>query len=58
MKVTYNLEVGILRIEFSPRPVEETDEEKPGILLDYDGEGNMVGMEILDASFRVKTKED
>lgn len=53
MKVTYNPEVDILRIEFSPQPVEETDEEKPGMLLDYDQEGNIVGIEILDASKRV-----
>lgn len=54
MKVTYDAEVDILRLVFSSAPVEESDEEKPGIILDYDKEGNIVGMEILDASKRTE----
>lgn len=50
MKITYDPEVDVLRILFSNSPIEESDEDKPGVILDYDKEGNIVGLEILDAS--------
>ena len=50
MKVTYDPETDTLRIVFSSGPVEESDEAKPGVILDYDGSGNIVGIEVLDAS--------
>lgn len=54
MKVTYDPEVDVLRILFSNTPIEESDEEKPGMILDFDKDGNIVGMEILDASKRME----
>ena len=54
MKVTYDPEVDVLRILFNNRPVEESDEDKPGMIIDYDKEGNVVGLEVLDASKRVE----
>ena len=54
MKVKYDQEVDVLTIEFSDAQVEESDEDKPGVILDYDKDGNIVGMEILNASKRVQ----
>jgi YD repeat-containing protein len=54
MKVTYDPEVDVLHILLKNAPVEESDEDKPGVILDYDKEGNLVGIEILDASKRVE----
>ncbi|MCC5660503.1 DUF2283 domain-containing protein [Nostoc sp. XA010] len=53
MKITYNPEVDILRIILSDVPIEDSDEEKPGVILDYDEDGNIIGLEILDASKRI-----
>ena len=52
MKVTYDAEVDVLRILLSKAPIEESDEDKPGVILDYNKDGNMVGLEILEASKR------
>jgi uncharacterized protein YuzE len=53
VKVIYDPEVDVLRILLSNAPIEESDEDKPGVILDYDKDGNIVGLEILDASKRV-----
>lgn len=42
-----------LSIVLSDRLVAESDEAKPGVILDFDDSGNVVSMEILDASLRV-----
>lgn len=54
MKVDYDKQTDILSVLFSSSPVEESDEVKPGVILDYDAQGNVVGMEILDASHRME----
>lgn len=54
MKVSYDTATDTLTLTFRDAPVAETDEEKPGVLLDYDAAGNIVSMEVLDASKRVE----
>ena len=53
VKVTYDPQVDVLRILLSDAPIEESDEDKPGVILDYDKAGNVVGLEILEASKRM-----
>ena len=53
MKIIYDLEVDVLHLLFNNAPIEESDEDKLGIIIDYDKAGNVVGQEILDASKRM-----
>ena len=53
MKAIYDPKSDTLTIELKSGPVAESDELKPGVILDYDEEGNLVGIEVLDASKRV-----
>ena len=53
MKVTHNQEADILRIVLNDVDIQESDEDKPGVIIDYDDHGNVVGLEILDASTRI-----
>ena len=50
MKIKYDQEVDILVIKLSEAAIVESDEEKKGIIIDYDEAGNIVRLEILDAS--------
>ena len=50
MKVKYDKETDILYIRLSDTAIDESDEDKDGIILDYSANGQLVGIEVLNAS--------
>lgn len=50
VKVKYDPQVDILRLRFGDAVIEESEQVEPGVILDYDQAGNIVGLELLDAS--------
>ena len=54
MKATYDRQTDTLTVILRDGVrVTERDEDKPGVILDYDDRGNLVSLEVLDASRRV-----
>ena len=54
MKITYDKQADALYIKFHELPVHETEEDKSGAILDYAEDGSIVGIEILNASKKIK----
>jgi uncharacterized protein YuzE len=52
MKAVYDRHTDTLTFQLTNSEVQESDETHPGIILDYDESGNIVGLEILNASKR------
>lgn len=50
MVIKYDKESDIIYIQFSDHKVTESEEDKPGIILDYGENGEIVGIEVLNAS--------
>ncbi|RLB01474.1 MAG: hypothetical protein DRG83_10095 [Deltaproteobacteria bacterium] len=57
MKLNYYPETDSLYIDLSERPSAESKEISEGIVLDYDAEGNLVGIDIDNASKKVRLEE-
>ncbi len=53
MNVTYDSRTDTLTVIFKPGPIAESDEGRNGIILDYDEQGTLVSLEILDASKKI-----
>lgn len=47
--VKYDAETNAAYIRFSTAAVDSSEEVSRGLVLDYDSEGHIVGMEVLDA---------
>jgi uncharacterized protein YuzE len=53
MKVNYFPDTDTLYIDLSERPSAESRESSEGVVLDYDRDGNLVGIDIDHASTKV-----
>ncbi|PSN19138.1 hypothetical protein C7271_08845 [filamentous cyanobacterium CCP5] len=54
MKIVYDPDADILQISLKAGVVEETTQVAPGLILDYDDEGQLAGIEIQQASKQVQ----
>ena len=57
MKLNYYPETDSLYIDLSEKTSVESKEISAGIVLDYDADGNLVGIDIDNASRKVQLKE-
>ena len=53
MKATYDSEANALYIRLSDGAIVETEELRPGLIVDFDNDGRIVGFEMLDARMQV-----
>ena len=57
MKLNYYPDTDSLYIDLSEKPSAESTEISEGVVLDYDAAGNLVGIDIDNASRKVVLKE-
>jgi len=57
VKVNYYPETDSLYIDLSSKPSVDSREVSDGVVLDYDAEGNLVGIDIDHASLKLEIKE-
>ena len=53
MNVEYDAATDTLTVTLKAGMVSESDESRSGMILDYDADGNILSLEVLDASRRV-----
>ena len=52
MKIAYDQQADAIYIRLKAGTVAESDEVRPGVVLDFDAEGRVLGIEMLDVSER------
>ena len=57
MKLNYHRETDSLYIDLAERPSAESREISEGVVLDYDSDGRLVGIDIDNASNKVELKK-
>ncbi len=57
MRINYYAETDSLYIDLSAKPSVDSREVSEGIVLDYDAEGNLVGIDIDQASTKLEIEE-
>ena len=58
MKAKYDAESDALYVSFSDGAVADTEEMRPGIMIDLDADGRIVAIELLDASVHLAPGAD
>jgi uncharacterized protein YuzE len=57
MKLTVDREADALYLDLDEAPAAESQEISPGVILDYNAEGKVVGIEMLYLSTRVSAEK-
>jgi uncharacterized protein YuzE len=57
MRINYYPETDSLYFDLSPKMSTESREVSPGVVLDYDSDGNLVGIDVDNASSKLDLKE-
>jgi len=57
MKLNYYAETDSLYIDLAEKPSAQSREISEGVMLDYDAEGNLIGIDIDNASKKVQLKQ-
>ena len=58
MQAKYDPKADALYLQLAAAKIVESEEVRPGIVLDFDSDGRVVGIEILDASELVAKEAD
>ncbi len=56
MKMLYDPEVDALYMRFSDADVAESEEVSDGVVLDFDGEGRIVAIEVLNSALKSQSE--